>query len=102
MRLIISNIKEMNRLQIGERFYFLKQSDLQTLVLPAECPHRGGPLQYGKQSNDGTSIVCPWHESKLKVCNLAKQSLCVVRVMDELKFLIPEKVQVTTSQLKIM
>lgn len=75
---------------------FLKHTNCRTILLPAECPHRGGPLQYGEQVDNGDSIICPWHENKLKVCNLAKQSLCIVRVKNELKFVIPEEVQVTT------
>jgi hypothetical protein len=96
MKVFVSNLNEINRIQIGEKLYFLKGSERQTLALPAECPHRGGPLQYGKQCDNGNSIVCPWHEKKLKVCNLAKQSLCMVRVMDELNFVVPKEVQVTT------
>ena len=95
MRVFTSSLSEMNRIQIGEKLYFLKHNDRQTLALFSECPHRGGPLHYGKQSDNGSSIVCPWHENKLKICNLTRQSLCIVRVMDELKFLIPEKAQVT-------
>ena len=95
MRVFTSNLSEMNRIQIGEKLYFLKHNDRQTLALFSECPHRGGPLHYGTQSDNGNSIVCPWHENKLKICNLTRQSLCTVRVMDKLKFLIPEEMQVT-------
>lgn len=96
MKVFVSNLKQINRIQIGEKLYFLKSSDRQTLLLSAECPHRGGPLQFGKISDNGNSIVCPWHENKFKVCNLANRSLCIVRVRDELRFLVSEEVQVAT------
>lgn len=96
MKVFASNLNEIDRIQIDEKLYFLKLRERQTLALPAECPHRGGPLQYGKQADNGNSIVCPWHENELKVCNLAKRSLCMVRVTDELKFVVPEQARVTT------
>jgi nitrite reductase (NADH) small subunit len=96
MRVFTSNLSDINRIQIGRKIYFLKHNDRQTMALFSECPHRGGPLHYGKTSDDDNSIICPWHENKLKICTLTRQSLCMVRVMDELKFLIPEEIQVTT------
>jgi nitrite reductase (NADH) small subunit len=94
MRIFILDLNEINQIKVGENHFFIKRDDLQTLAIPAKCPHRGGPLQYGKQSDDNKFIVCPWHENKLKVCHLTRQSLCTVKVMDKLKFLVPKEIQI--------
>jgi nitrite reductase (NADH) small subunit len=94
MRVLSSKLSDTNRIQLNEKGYFIMHSEHQTLALESSCPHRGGPLQYGEQIENSSLIVCPWHENKLKVCNLKRQSLCVVRIMDELNFLVPDKAQV--------
>jgi nitrite reductase (NADH) small subunit len=34
---------------------------LGSFVLPARCPHRGGPLHLADLEHDKPRLVCPWH-----------------------------------------
>ncbi|MFG2910290.1 MULTISPECIES: Rieske 2Fe-2S domain-containing protein [unclassified Kitasatospora] len=42
-------------------------------VLPASCPHRGGPLNLGTPDPTGRRLVCPWHERGSSLSRLRRQ-----------------------------
>jgi len=58
-------------------------------VMRARCPHRGGPLHLADVTDDGSSLVCPWHGNKTRVARL--QALVpAVRAGDRVTAVIPE------------
>jgi hypothetical protein len=42
-------------------------------VLPASCPHRGGPLNLAELTPGGDRLVCPWHSGKASLARLRNQ-----------------------------
>jgi hypothetical protein len=42
-------------------------------VLPARCPHRGGPLNLAELTPEGDRLVCPWHSGKSSLARLRRQ-----------------------------
>lgn len=45
-------------------------------LLPADCPHRGGPLWLGTVHD--RKIRCPWHENAVSVQSLQRKGLPMV------------------------
>jgi nitrite reductase (NADH) small subunit len=37
------------------------RTEVGSFVLPARCPHRGGPLNLATVAPDRARLVCPWH-----------------------------------------
>jgi nitrite reductase (NADH) small subunit len=57
--------------------YFLWRDELGVAyMLPADCPHRGGPLWLG--TLDDGRIRCPWHESLVSQRSLERRALPTV------------------------
>ncbi|MEV4741117.1 Rieske 2Fe-2S domain-containing protein [Streptomyces sp. NPDC049555] len=48
-------------------------------VMPATCPHRGGPLHLAGITPEGNRLVCPWHERKVSLGRLRKEIPAVRR-----------------------
>ncbi|MFB7631950.1 Rieske 2Fe-2S domain-containing protein [Streptomyces sp. NPDC056149] len=42
-------------------------------VMPAQCPHRGGPLHLGRLAPNGKRLVCPWHGGGSSLTRLRRQ-----------------------------
>jgi nitrite reductase/ring-hydroxylating ferredoxin subunit len=80
MKLLTLNIDDAPYLAVNGSTYFLSRRAEATQLLPTLCPHRGGPLHLGELSGDGQSVICPWHDTAYKVCNLEKKALPTVRV----------------------
>jgi hypothetical protein len=57
-------------------------------VLPASCPHRGGPLHLGKTDAAGRRLVCPWHERGTSLSRLRRQ-VPAVRSGDRVTAVLP-------------
>lgn len=80
MKSITLSLNDTQYVAVDEKTYFLNRRHDATQLLPTTCPHRGGPLHMGEVTQDGESVICPWHENAYKVCNLEKRSLPTVRV----------------------
>jgi nitrite reductase/ring-hydroxylating ferredoxin subunit len=91
MKIVIHPVNAFNMLSVSDKTYFVNQTAYATQILPTTCPHRQGPLHFGKLSDDGVVIVCPWHENKIQVCNLEKKALPSVRTGDTLHVVTPEE-----------
>jgi hypothetical protein len=50
-----------------------------SFVMPATCPHRGGPLHLADLAPDNRRLVCPWHEGGVSVARLRKRIPAVRR-----------------------
>ncbi|MEV6522404.1 Rieske 2Fe-2S domain-containing protein [Longispora sp. NPDC051575] len=48
-------------------------------VLPAACPHRGGPLHLAALRPGTTRLVCPWHERATSVTRAVRAGVPAVR-----------------------
>ncbi|WP_119343685.1 Rieske 2Fe-2S domain-containing protein [Facilibium subflavum] len=81
MKIAKIDLDKNNMLIVDDKKYFVlhKPKDNTVKLVPANCPHRGGPLQYGVY-NEAERVICPWHENKYKPCRLAKNKLPYVRV----------------------
>lgn len=49
-----------------------------SFVLPARCPHRGGPLHLAA-FDGGSRLICPWHERATSVTRAARAGIPAVR-----------------------
>lgn len=44
-----------------------------SFVMPALCPHRGGPLNLAELTPQGDRLVCPWHSGRTSLARLRRQ-----------------------------
>jgi len=44
-----------------KRYFVFRDDDSGAFVIPAKCPHRGGPLNLGKFDECKGRLYCPWH-----------------------------------------
>ena len=59
--------------------YVYAQTENGSFMLPARCPHRGGPLHLAVFENEGSRLVCPWHERATSVTRYIKAGSPAVR-----------------------
>ena len=72
--------REANALEVGEDLYmFLDAGD--PALVPARCPHRGGPLHLAAvtQGAQGTVLVCPWHGTQIPLRALKRRAVATVQ-----------------------
>lgn len=50
-----------------------------SFVLPARCPHRGGPLHLARLDESKRTLVCPWHGGRVSVGRLLQSGIPAVR-----------------------
>ncbi len=75
--------REANAIEVGEELYMLLDGDDPVLV-PARCPHRGGPLHLAtvEHGAHGAVLVCPWHGTSLPFRALLRRAVATVRSGD--------------------
>lgn len=49
--------------------YFLLSADGELYLVPNVCPHRGGPLKFGRLNAAG-ELVCPMHGNAFSIASL--------------------------------
>ena len=49
--------------------YFLLSSEGELYLVPNRCPHRGGPLKFGRLNGAG-ELVCPMHGAAFSIASL--------------------------------
>ena len=49
--------------------YFLLSADGELYLVPNRCPHRGGPLKFGRLNAAG-ELVCPMHGNAFSIASL--------------------------------
>lgn len=72
--------REANAVEVGEElFMFLDDEDAG--LVPARCPHRGGPLHVAtvEEGGKGAALVCPWHESRIPLRALQARAVATVQ-----------------------
>lgn len=64
---------EENFIEIGgKRFLVLRAEGKGCHTIPANCPHRGGPLHLGEVEDGGRFIKCPWHKTRVSIPQLLR------------------------------
>ncbi len=67
-----------NCVEVADRPYVFARTGLGSFVMPARCPHRGGPLHLGGLTDDGR-LVCPWHGRATSVRRMIRTGVPAVR-----------------------
>jgi len=55
------------------------RTDHGSFMLPATCPHRGGPLHLAEFEPDSDRLVCPWHGRAASVTRWQRRGIPAVR-----------------------
>lgn len=77
---------------LDDEKYFFIHFEGKCFAIRDKCPHRNGPLSLGKICETSQSIVCPWHENKIKIKALIIKSLSGVKVCDSIYLLSETKI----------
>lgn len=68
-----------NCVSVAGAAYVYARTRLGAFVLPARCPHRGGPLHLATFEPQGNRLVCPWHGRATSVTKAIKAGIPAVR-----------------------
>ncbi|EAR09351.1 Rieske (2Fe-2S) protein [Reinekea blandensis] len=79
MRVVTFPVDRANRLMIEDKGYFVFKRQNETLCVPTECPHRGGPMHLAKVSDCGEHLVCPWHDNSFSCQSIRRKALPLVQ-----------------------
>jgi len=58
-------------------------------VLPASCPHRGGPLHLASVEPGTSRLICPWHGRATSVTRAVRHGIPAVRNQDRVTIVLP-------------
>ena len=64
----------------GVSYVFLVRDDGPSVIIASTCPHRGGPVNLG--ACDGDAVICPWHQTRLRLPAMASRRVPFVFVRD--------------------
>jgi hypothetical protein len=78
------NCAELNRVP-----YVYARTEVGAFVLPARCPHRGGPLHLATLEAQSYRLICPWHGGATSARRLARHGLPAVRRGDRVAIVFP-------------
>lgn len=79
MRVVRFAAEEANCIEVqGERYVLFRDVDGTRTLLPTTCPHRGGPLHLGTFDPVRRAIVCPWHQTPVRLSRLLRGALPMV------------------------
>jgi hypothetical protein len=72
--------RHANALEVGDELYLFLDADDAALI-PARCPHRGGPLHLAtpKDTARGPVLVCPWHGTPIPLRALRRRAVATVQ-----------------------
>jgi nitrite reductase (NADH) small subunit len=59
--------------------YIYARTKAGSFLLPARCPHRGGPLHLATFESTGDRLICPWHGRANPVTRARTAGLPVTR-----------------------
>lgn len=77
-----------NCVDVGGTSYVYARTAQGSFVMPAGCPHRGGPLHLADLSPDGRRLVCPWHGGRNSLARI-RQQIPAVRRGDTVTAVVP-------------
>lgn len=79
-----------NCVSIGSAFYVYARTELGPLVLPARCPHRGGPLNLAEFEPGRSRLICPWHGRATSVTKALRAGIPAVRRGNQVTAVFPD------------
>jgi len=79
MKVIHLPLDSFNSLAVGETKYFLLQNGAKLVLAPSQCPHRGGPLHFGRRTTCAAKLVCPWHNNAYAIQSMERRALPAIR-----------------------
>jgi len=68
-----------NCVTVRDTPYVFARTRVGSFMLPARCPHRGGPLHLAVMEDGGSRLICPWHERATSVSRALKAGVPAVR-----------------------
>ena len=68
-----------NCVRVQDLAFVYARTEHGEFVLPARCPHRGGPLHLAAFEAGGSRLVCPWHGRATSVSRHLKAGIPAVR-----------------------
>jgi nitrite reductase/ring-hydroxylating ferredoxin subunit len=78
--------REANAIEVGEDLYMYLDPDAPDApaLVPARCPHRGGPLHFAAVEHraQGVVLVCPWHGTPVPLRALNRRAAATVQSGD--------------------
>jgi nitrite reductase/ring-hydroxylating ferredoxin subunit len=89
-----------NAIEVGEdRYMFLDGTEpgAAPALVPARCPHRGGPLHFAavEQRASGAVLICPWHGSAIPLRALRRRAVAMVQSGHQVRAVIDAPAGVT-------
>lgn len=88
-RIVHLDRRVANAVEVGEELYmFLDGGD--PALVPARCPHRGGPLHFATLEDraQGKVLVCPWHGTPVPLRALKRRAVAAVQSGDSVRAVI--------------
>ncbi len=68
-----------NCIEVAGAPFVFARTEHGSFVLPARCPHRGGPLNLAKSGSCACRLVCPWHDRDTTVTRFFKAGVPAAR-----------------------
>ena len=62
-----------------DRYFLVSDPEKGSFFAPAQCSHRGGPLNFGTPRKKRSCIECPWHKMTTQIAALERRSLTAMR-----------------------
>jgi nitrite reductase (NADH) small subunit len=85
----IATVGRGNCAEIGRIPYVYASTEFGNFVLPARCPHRGGPLHLAKVEAESFRLICPWHGRANSATRAARHGPPAVRRGDRVTIVFP-------------
>jgi nitrite reductase (NADH) small subunit len=82
LRIVRFDWSEGNAVEAGDDLYvMLSLAGNEPVMVPATCPHRGGPLHLAElgERRGQAVLICPWHGTAVPVRALYRRQLPLVR-----------------------
>lgn len=95
--LTISTAGARNCAEVAGVPYVYVDAAVGSFVLPATCPHRGGPLHLATVEPGRSRLVCPWHGRAVSVGKAATRGLPAVRSGDRVTIVFPGDASTSVS-----
>jgi nitrite reductase/ring-hydroxylating ferredoxin subunit len=89
----ISTVGAGNCAQVAGMPYVYADAGSGSFVLPASCPHRGGPLHLAQVEPGRSRLICPWHARATSVTKFVKAGLPAVRRGDQVTIVFPHQTE---------
>jgi nitrite reductase (NADH) small subunit len=87
----ISVVGAGNCAQVAGMPYVYADAGSGSFVLPAKCPHRGGPLHLAQVEPGKSRLICPWHGRAISATRFVQAGLPAVRRGNQVTIVFPHQ-----------